>query len=48
MNYIDGFVAAVPAANKEAYFKHAANSPLTATHDLRRFSNRDECLRLRR
>ncbi len=25
MNYIDGFVAAVPAANKEAYLKHAAD-----------------------
>ena len=25
MNYIDGFVAAVPAANKEAYLQHAAN-----------------------
>lgn len=25
MNYIDGFLAAVPAANKEAYVKHAAN-----------------------
>lgn len=24
MNYIDGFVAAVPVANKEAYLKHAA------------------------
>jgi uncharacterized protein YbaA (DUF1428 family) len=23
MNYIDGFVAAVPVANKEAYIKHA-------------------------
>ena len=26
MSYIDGFVAAVPTANKEAYRKHAANS----------------------
>lgn len=25
MNYIDGFVAAVPVANKEAYLKHAAD-----------------------
>ena len=25
MNYIDGFVAAVPAANKETYLKHAAD-----------------------
>lgn len=25
MNYIDGFVAAVPAANKAAYLKHAAD-----------------------
>jgi uncharacterized protein YbaA (DUF1428 family) len=25
MNYLDGFVAAVPAANKEAYLKHAAD-----------------------
>lgn len=24
MNYIDGFVAAVPTANREAYMKHAA------------------------
>ncbi len=24
MNYLDGFVAAVPLANKEAYLKHAA------------------------
>lgn len=24
MNYLDGFVAAVPVANKEAYLKHAA------------------------
>ena len=28
MNYVDGFVAAVPSANREAYRKHAA---LTAT-----------------
>ena len=26
MNYIEGFVAAVPAANKEAYRKHAADA----------------------
>ena len=26
MNYVEGFVAAVPAANKEAYRKHAAES----------------------
>ena len=26
MNYLDGFVAAVPAANKEAYLKHAADA----------------------
>jgi uncharacterized protein YbaA (DUF1428 family) len=26
MNYVEGFVAAVPAANKEAYRKHAAKS----------------------
>ena len=26
MNYVQGFVAAVPAANKEAYRKHAAES----------------------
>jgi uncharacterized protein YbaA (DUF1428 family) len=26
MNYIDGFVAAVPAANKESYLKHAADA----------------------
>ena len=26
MNYLDGFVAAVPAANKEAYLKHAADT----------------------
>jgi uncharacterized protein YbaA (DUF1428 family) len=26
MNYLDGFIAAVPAANKEAYLKHAADS----------------------
>ena len=26
MAYIDGFVAAVPAANKEAYAKHAADA----------------------
>lgn len=26
MNYLDGFVAAVPTANKEAYLKHAANA----------------------
>ncbi len=25
MNYIDGFVAAVPIANKEVYLKHAAD-----------------------
>ena len=25
MNYLDGFVAAVPVANKEAYLKHAAD-----------------------
>lgn len=25
MNYLDGFVVAVPAANKAAYFKHAAD-----------------------
>ena len=25
MNYLDGFVVAVPAANKEAYLKHAAD-----------------------
>ena len=25
MNYLDGFVAAVPLANKEAYLKHAAD-----------------------
>jgi uncharacterized protein YbaA (DUF1428 family) len=25
MNYIDGFVAAVPVASKEAYLKHAAD-----------------------
>ena len=26
MSYIDGFVAAVPVANKEAYRKHAADA----------------------
>ena len=26
MTYIDGFVAAVPKANKEAYRKHAADA----------------------
>jgi uncharacterized protein YbaA (DUF1428 family) len=26
MNYLDGFVAAVPLANKEAYLKHAAET----------------------
>ena len=26
MNYVDGFVAAVPAANKELYRKHAAEA----------------------
>ena len=26
MNYLDGFVAAVPSANKEAYLKHAAHA----------------------
>ncbi len=26
MNYLDGFVAAVPAAHKEAYLKHAADA----------------------
>lgn len=26
MNYLDGFVAAVPATNKEAYLKHAADA----------------------
>ena len=26
MTYVDGFVAAVPAANKEAYRKHAADA----------------------
>ena len=26
MAYVDGFVAAVPAANKEAYRKHAADA----------------------
>ncbi|MCG2842497.1 DUF1428 domain-containing protein [Sandaracinobacter sp. RS1-74] len=26
MTYVDGFVAAVPTANKEAYRKHAADS----------------------
>ena len=26
MNYLDGFVAAVPVANKEAYLKHAAET----------------------
>ena len=26
MNYVEGFVAAVPAANKEAYRKHAAEA----------------------
>lgn len=26
MNYVDGFVAAVPAANKEEYRKHAADA----------------------
>jgi uncharacterized protein YbaA (DUF1428 family) len=25
MNYVDGFVAAVPVANKDAYLKHAAH-----------------------
>jgi uncharacterized protein YbaA (DUF1428 family) len=25
MNYLDGFVAAVPLANKAAYIKHAAD-----------------------
>lgn len=25
MNYLDGYVAAVPLANKEAYLKHAAD-----------------------
>ena len=28
MNYLDGFVAAVPAANKEAYLKHAADAAI--------------------
>jgi uncharacterized protein YbaA (DUF1428 family) len=28
MNYLDGFVAAVPAGNKEAYLKHAADAAL--------------------
>ena len=28
MNYVEGFVAAVPAANKEAYRKHAAEAAL--------------------
>ena len=26
MSYVEGFVAAVPAANKEAYRKHAADA----------------------
>jgi uncharacterized protein YbaA (DUF1428 family) len=26
MNYVDGFVAAVPAANKEKYLKHATDA----------------------
>ena len=26
MNYIDGFVAAVPTANRDAYLKHAADA----------------------
>ncbi len=28
MNYLDGYVAAVPLANKEAYLKHAADMAL--------------------
>jgi uncharacterized protein YbaA (DUF1428 family) len=28
MNYLDGFVAAVPQANKEAYLKHAADTAI--------------------
>ncbi len=30
MNYLDGFVAAVPLANKEAYLKHAAEMAVVA------------------
>ena len=26
MSYVEGFVAAVPAANKAAYIQHAANA----------------------
>jgi uncharacterized protein YbaA (DUF1428 family) len=26
MNYLDGFVAAVPVVNKKAYFKHAEDT----------------------
>lgn len=28
MNYVDGFVAAVPTANKDAYRKHAQNAAI--------------------
>ena len=28
MNYLDGFVAAVPAANKQAYLKHAQDAAI--------------------
>lgn len=28
MNYLDGFIAAVPAGNKEAYLKHAADAAI--------------------
>ena len=32
MNYLDGFVAAVPTANKEAFLKHAQEAAVVRGH----------------
>ena len=40
MNYVEGFVAAVPAANKEAYRKHAAEAaPLFKEYGVKTVTN---------